>query len=318
MQQVTPSNFVRFITWVFVFYICIGYFTVNAYAQTSIGLSISPPTFEISANPGETIKNSIRVTNVTEDTQEIVVESRNFTAIGEQGSVGLTEENTNFSLAKWITTTPAQWVIEPNESYTFEFEISAPVNAEPGGHFGSIVFRTGAKVNPNQTGAAVAQEVGSLILLKIAGDVTEKASIESFAASQSWYEHGPVTFDARFANKGNVHIKTRGTITISDIFGRTVGIVPLTEKNVLPDAVRRIDATWDNSWGFSKYTAVLSTNYGESNTEILTASTTFFIIPYRLVGAICIGLLVMSFILYRGRNRIRLALKALAGRDPTP
>ena len=289
------------------------FFTHQVLGQQSTGIALSPPTFEFSANPGDILNNTIRVENLNEVPIQVSVERQNFTALGEEGSIGLTEETTAFSLASWITVTPNETIIPAKGSATFSFRTVVPLNAEPGGHFGSLVFRVGGQKMPTQTGAAVAQQLGSLILLKVAGKTTEAADIESFLAEKSFWEYGPVDFVIRAKNNGNVHIKPKGTIAITNMFGKEVAKFPINPRNVLPGAIRKIPVTWHQKSLIGRYTATISLVYGTQN-QILTASTNFFGFPYKIGGAILSGLIVLGVLLYLGRKRIKLALKILLGR----
>ena len=84
-----------------------------------MGIALSPPTFELAANPGDILQNTIRVENLNEVPIQVSVERQNFTALGEEGSVGLTEEETAFSLASWIVVTPEEAVIPAKGNFTF-------------------------------------------------------------------------------------------------------------------------------------------------------------------------------------------------------
>ncbi len=283
-----------------------------ARAQERVTLSVSPPVFELSANPGDELKNVIRVSNPHEEPLKVSVDTRNFVAVGEGGSVGLTEEETPFSLASWISVSPTEAVIPGETSRYFNVQTNVPANAEPGGHFGSVVFRTGGGA-VQQTGASVAQELGALFLLRVAGKVTEEGELASFAAEKNFWEYGPVAFDLRVENLGNVHIKPQGKIKITNIFGKEVAEVEVAPQNVLPGAVRRFTPSWDRKNVIGKYTANLSLVYG-SDSEVLSSSTTFYAFPYKIGGAALVGIIALGFLLYRGRKRIGLALRILFGK----
>lgn len=205
--------------------------------------------------------------------------------------------------------------IAPKNSRTFSFKIRVPANAEPGGHFGSIVFKTTLADASDQTGAVVQQEIGSLILVKIAGDIREAAEIASFETDKNIYNNQSVEFVTRIKNNGNVHVKPQGKITISNLFGRELAVVPLEERNVLPDAVRRLSNSWQTpAFAFGRYRADLTAVYGGSN-EILNATTTFWVIPYRSTG-IALGVItLLGAITYIYRDRLKKALKILAGKS---
>lgn len=285
--------------------------------DNEITLSVSPPVFELSANPGESINNKIRVTNLSDSPKVIFVDKRNFTALGEEGGVDLTEEgeeDSSYSLASWISVNQESATIPSRGSVVFDFTIAVPANAEPGGHFGSLIFKTEPNPVEGQSGAAIGQEIGSLLLVKVAGDIKEEASVASFKASKNVYESGTPTLVTRVKNTGNVHFKPRGKITINNMFGREVATLQLEERNVLPSAIRRLETEWEDS-GFrlGRYNANLSMVYGADDT-ILNASTGFYILPYKPILAVLAVLILVGFIGYRFRDRFREAYKALAGK----
>ncbi|HSH18297.1 MAG TPA: DUF916 domain-containing protein [Candidatus Saccharimonadales bacterium] len=289
----------------------------SAHAQDNrAGLAISPPSYELSANPGDTITNTIRVDNLIDQAQEVTVSPRNFTALGEEGQVNLTEEDSTYSLAKWITIAPAKGSVAPKESQEFTYTIKVPANAEPGGRFGSIVFKTTARPLQGQSGVAVGQEIGSLLFLKIAGNVQEKSSVADFKAARAINEYKPVPFEVRVKNEGNVHLRPKGTVTITNIFGKKVATVPLESRNVLPDAVRKMTAEWKDGGRliFGRYTATVSVVYGSDN-QIATASTTFWGFPYTIMLVILGALILLGGLAFKARVRLKLALRALSGKS---
>jgi len=284
-----------------------------AFAAESTGLRLSPPTFEISANPGDTIKNVIRVQNISEKNIRVVVDKRNFTAVGEEGSVGLTEEETSFSLASWMTPGWPEFDLPAKSNISFPFEIRIPLNAEPGGHFGSLIFKI-CGLLPGQAGAGVSQELGALILLQIAGKTKEEATLESFQVKRSLWEYGPVEFEARVKNEGNVHLKPHGSLSITNVFGKQVANIPIEGRNVLPGAIRKIPFSWDRKNLFGHYVATLSLGYGDKGKALIT-TTSFWGFPYRVGGIVLTVLFVLGFLLFRARRRISLALRILLGKN---
>ena len=280
-------------------------------ASSTNGLSVSPPSFEISGNPGAIITNSVRLENMKSVPVRLAVDRRNFTAIGEDGAIGLTEEQCSFSLASWISVDPEDVVIPPKSTRTFTFNIKVPLNAEPGGHFGSLIFKTiPDSAALTGSGASVAQEIGALILLRLAGDTKEEARVDSFKTAKSFYEFGPVVFEDRVKNTGNVHIKPRGNITITNLLGQKVATVEFENKNVLPGAIRKIDGTWDTKWRIGQYTATAVLIYGANNTQLANV-TTFIVFPYRVAIAVFAVLAVLFTFIYRSRRRLSLAWKIL-------
>lgn len=277
-----------------------------------ITLSLSPQTFDISANPGESIDNSFRIVNGEDREVSLTTSVKNFTVGDEAGGVNLTEEDTNWSVADWISVSPSETTIEALGSKIFDFTIDVPAGAEPGSHFGAIIVRTTPdELNPE--GPTVSQEIGPLVLVKVAGDVTEMAEIASFGATRSFWLTSPVELETRISNTGNVHFKPSGTITIKNMFGSEVTTINLSEQNVLPDSIRAIVDEWDPGVvAFGRYTADLSLVYGGDDT-ILTASTSFYVFPI-LTTTVVVGAIILLVVVIRGRRRIGKAFGALAGK----
>ena len=142
-----------------------------------------------------------------------------------------------------------------------------------------------------------------------AGDVEEQAAVESFNVGE--FDAGsPVPFELRVKNQGSVHIRPAGFVTINDTFGNKVADVKIDERNVFPGAIRKIDAAWDKPGFIGRYTANALMYYGDTNQQ-LTASTTFWIIPWQTVGIVAAAFVTAVLVLWFGRRRIGRSLKAL-------
>ncbi|MBI3341689.1 hypothetical protein HY024_01045 [Candidatus Curtissbacteria bacterium] len=284
-------------------FIVAAVFTVIQAQTVPPALIVHPSNLEFGLEPGKTQEGSLYVKNTTDKALSISTDLRNFSAEGEEGGVALTKENIPFSLASWIKITPEKAEIAPNQEVKFSYSVTPPTNAEAGGHFGSVVFGTVAPKNPG--GAAVAQEIATLFLVRIPGKVTETANIESFEPDQNFYEFGPVKFNLRVKNTGGVHIKPAGVITLSDMLGHKT-YIGFQGENVLPQAVRKMSAMGKDKWLIGKYTADLSLSYGTANSQLHAASK-FYAFPVR-VG---IAVLVVLFMLFLLRRRLSRSLKIL-------
>lgn len=287
-------------------------------APAAKAVSLSPLTFELAANPGDSITNILKVTNTDPSPVNIVIDIEDFAAIGEEGQVTLQpgEDNLTYSLAKWVTANPSAFTIPANDARTVEFTVNVPFDAEPGGHYSSVLATVSA--GPVQGGGvSIAQKVGSLLLLSVAGDVREQLHIKEFYV-EPFSEYGPVDIVSRFENDGTVHLKPRGFVLIKNIFGREIEQLDLPQKNVLPRSIRKIEIPWGDKFMFGRYEATLTAIYGSTN-QPLSSVTTFWVIPWKVAGAVLIGLIILLSFFIRGRKRIRLALSVLfRGTDKHP
>ncbi|OGV92878.1 hypothetical protein A3B57_02760 [Microgenomates group bacterium RIFCSPLOWO2_01_FULL_47_10] len=281
-------------------------------AQEAVGITIVPPKLELFSNPGDTINESIRVKNVSglPQTYSIVVED--FRSSGEEGQVVLEETETNaYSLQSWIKLSAPAIVVQPNEEVLFPFAINVPKDAEPGGHYASILFQIGS-LDPIPGVTSVRSRIGALILLRTSGDVKEDANIESFDAPV-YQQRGPVEFSLRVKNNGTTHIRPGGTVVVTNIFGKKVAELPLSALNVFPGSVRKMNTLWEKENLFGMYTATLVATYGQQNLP-LTASIKFTVASYTGIGLLVLGVIAGYFFiisLVQGRGRLRQALKVI-------
>lgn len=302
----------------------------KVWAQQSTKLSVSPVTFELTANPGDTLTNQIKVTNLSDS--EILLETKveNIAGTGERGQVQLTAEETEFSLSKWITVETSKFTLNPKEVRSLTFTIRVPANAEPGGHYGTLLVGTIASATSGSTGVGFGQKIGSLLLVKVSGQTNENAVIKSFAPkpyvgeweervttdgktkilvpktdilsttpTQKYFNTGPIAFDLALSNLGNVHIKPSGFVTIYNVFHRKIAELPIDQRNVFPGSDRQIAVIWPQAklWG-GYYRAEATAVYGSTN-QPLTSSVSFWAFPK--MAAISIALVLLLIIVLRKR-----------------
>lgn len=281
----------------------------------TVTLGISPQILELSVNPGESQTSTFRLTNGSSQAIEVKTTAKNFTPRGEEGAIDLTEDNTTFSLASWMTTTPASTALGPATTKDFTVTINVPSDAEPGSHFGSIVFSTIPPKTGGGSGARVSEEIAPVILVKVAGDIKESAEIASFKPGQSLYSlENNVDLKSRIKNTGNVHFKPNGKIIIKNMFGNEVASLGLDKRNVLPDSIREITTNWKpGRFAVGIYHATLTMVTGDDN-KITTAETTIVIFPFQVIIPVLALIIFLVYVIYKGRSRLSNAAKALRGK----
>jgi len=278
------------------------------YAQEGTrGLTISPLTFEFNANPGDNLENKIKVSNPTKSTISVKMEIEDFTAYGELGEVRVQEqEDETYSLKKWVKTSPSEFTLKPGEGRFITFAIGIPKNAEPGGKYGSVLATITGAVGAEESGVAIAQKVGALVLLSVSGEIKEELNIKEFSAPK-FSERGPITFTIRFENTGTIHERPRGLVTITNIFNQEIANVEFPQQNVIPGAIRRVEAEWNEHWLWGgRYTANLVASYGSQNITI-SGITTFWAFPWKIGLVILVVLALMIYFIVRNRRKIKRA-----------
>jgi hypothetical protein len=287
--------------------------TTQAPATNTSGqaLEIAPPVINLSANPGQTIKTQISLRDVSSGKLLVSGQVNDFVAGGEDGTPKILMDDSNeanpYSLKSWIAQLPTL-TLKPREIQNLPVTIKVPTNAAPGGYYGVVRF-TATAPELNGQGVSLSASLGALILLKVNGNVKEGLSIAEFSVnsngkSGSLFESTPLQFVERIKNEGNTHEQPAGQVTISDMFGKKVATVNvnLPPRNILPQSIRKFEQPLDssvigNKMLFGYYKATLKVTYG-ANKQTVTANTSFWVIPYKLI-LLAVVVLVGGFIALR-------------------
>lgn len=274
-------------------------------------LEIAPPVLDIRGNPGEIVEARISLRDISPVRLLVRNEINDFVAAGEDGTPKILVEEgeeSPYSIKSWISPLP-EITLEPRQIEELTVNIAIPANAAPGGYFGVIRF-TAEAPELSGTGVSLSASLGTLVLLRVNGDAKEAMSVEEFYVekdqNRSWvFESAPIMFYERLKNEGNVHEQPRGQISIKDMFGQKIANlnVNLENRNVLPGSTRKFEQPLDetvigNRMLFGRYTADLEITYGSAeNRQIMTSQLSFWVIPYKLIAGILLGLVALFFIL---------------------
>jgi hypothetical protein len=283
-------------------------FFPSAAAQTSgEGLTISPPILDVKMDPGQSYQEVIKINNPTKDLVTVYPVARNFTASGETGTPAIENpgQDATYGLATWISFDQTKLALTPQQEIEFQYTIKVPANAEPGGHYASVLF---ASQPPSPTGettqVALASMVGSLILGTVSGNIVEKADVEEFDSNGKFFLKPPVNFTLRINNTGNVHFAPQGQISIKN-WGKTVSTQDINPQkgNILPNSIRRFDGLkYSGKWySFGKFNVSLAATYGSKNAP-LTGNFSFWIIPWWLITIVVIIIALIIFCVKRKKK----------------
>lgn len=224
-----------------------------------------------------------------------------FRAKDETGTPEVILNGTNppsSSLVSWVAhLNPI--TLKSKETKTIDVTISVPIGAEPGGHYGVVRF-SGIAPSLQQTGVALAASAGTLVLVRVSGNIKEALDLKEFFTESGsrrtgLFETGPITFVERINNIGNVHVKPVGNLIVKNMFGKSIGSLKINAEsgNILPSSIRRFEQTLNKKWLFGRFTASQSLAYGTSG-QVLMGSIAFWVIPYKLILIIlaALGLLI--------------------------
>ncbi|QQS19957.1 DUF916 domain-containing protein [Candidatus Saccharibacteria bacterium] len=279
----------------------------QAFAQqkdAASGLRVSPVRTDLVMAPGSVRTVNVTVNNITGAETEYQAVINDFVAGKDEfGQPALILDADKFapshSLKRYIS--PLTNVTVPSgKSKTITVTITIPKDAAAGGYYGAVRFLpVSGKQGRNITLAA---SVGSLMLVKVPGDIIENMKLTSFDVRTSEEaDKGSSFFTsnknlyavARFTNNGNAHEQPFGKVVLKK-GGKIVQTVEINSSepkgNVLPDSVRRFSVKLDKVGLWGKYTVEGNFGYG-ANGQLLSGKTSFTVIPLTFI---IIGLLLLA------------------------
>ncbi len=270
-------------------------------------VAITPTRIEFRGSSGETLKGTLRFWNGTDGELPVHLEAADVRPQDEVGHAAVEAENAANSLKAWVKPAMPDLNVLPKTEVPIDFAIDVPANADPGSHWGALLAITAPVGQSN--GAAVNVRTGVILLVRVLGQVQEKLVLESVSVPR-FAESAPIAIEAQFKNEGTVHVAPLGDIEIRNMFGGLVATGTLPVRNVLPDVVRKMEASVGEGFWLGRYTVLLRVRYGDGNQE-LNAQNILWVLPWRTQGWKL--LLAFGFTLWvvLARKRFRRAWYAL-------
>lgn len=261
---------------------------------------VGPGRAEISVSPGETIVQEITVTNRISAgrTFKLEVEDIAGTLDGSSAVELSGSERGPYSIRDYISFPTNTFTLDLGERARIPVTITIPADAEPGGFYGSVLVstdRTGES-DPGAPRSPVIARVGSLFFVTVRGDVEMTGQTKSIQTldGKVWYEEGPVNLGITYENTGSVHVNPYGEVSITNMFGEEVGFVELEPWFVLPKSLRTREITWDREFLFGRYNVTARINRGYED-QIDEVTTTFWVLPWKIVLGIFLAVFVIVF-----------------------
>lgn len=269
------------------------------------GFRVSPVTSELVIEPGQSELLTITIENPTESSTVAVPIVNDFVAGDNEDGEALpildldapAPRNSFRSLVGEIDSIS----LEPGETRDIDVIISVPSDANAGGYYGIVRF---VPENLNEDGnVTLSASVGSIALVRVPGDLTERVDLVSLSAAQndeqkSFFTGGDVSILTRLRNSGDIHLQPFGKIQVRNMFGDIVESYELNNTqpraNILPDTTRRfVDGLENDSW-FGRYTIEANIGYQQGSGEPISAQATFWYVPVWALIALFVGLAVIA------------------------
>lgn len=313
MQTIKPFRAILTLALILTFFVL---FSNPTLAQFSPELSIghAPTAQYLDLQPGDTYEGEITFWNLSNIKTDYTVIVRGFEQVENYPGTAiiLTEEadlKDPYSASSWITPSQEIVALVPNEYVRVTYSITVPLDAANGEHHAKIFLLSRSdETNPfGRTQAISNLGAGPALLINVGDNIIEDAELLSFTSDKKFYELPPVTFITKFGNLGNTHVAPKGDIIITNVFGQEIERILFNENN--QSLIRGSTALYEDIWdhdsiffhnqklAIGPVHAKLLTTYKTENPGFapLSATVTFWIIPWKHLLAI----LVVIFVLYQ-------------------
>lgn len=315
-----------------------------------LNISVSPPSSALEAVPGSTATADIRVQNQGPSTERISIGLKKFTADGDSGLPRLADVQPGDESANWVTFSSKEFSVDPTQSQTVRVTIAPPKTAAFGYYYAVVFSRANASTTIKKQTNNLLSSIATLLLVDVkAPGAVRQLQIAQFSTNSRTAEFLPAKFSVRLKNIGNTHVASRGTITIyRDAKALATLDVNAQGGYILPGTYRTFDASWADGtpsykdirdgknnpvidkngnrsnhldWNnfslsklrFGKYNARAVIIYNDGKGQVSSvANLSFWIIPWRIIGAIlaivlfgCAGL--YALIIRPIRSRVKKA-----------
>ncbi len=316
----------------------------------AFNLVTSPLPISLNGVPGSTLTTDIRIKNGGTATEKLKVTLMKFSAYGEEGKPAIADREEGDTYFDWVKFTPSVFDAPPNEWKSIKMTITLPKTAAFGYYYAAAFSRATIQTPASRQNVILGSTAVLVLVEAKVGNVKREAKLVSFSANRGSYEFLPTVFSIKVRNTGNIHLVPTGNIIISRGKKEVSRLsVNTASGNVLPNSNRIFTAQWNDGfprykekeengkivldkngrpqvaleWDankithlrIGKYTARLLMVYDDGTRDVpLEATVSFWVIPWRLIGATIAILVVPAGLVYLiMRRRMRRQMRR-AGR----
>ena len=205
---------------------------VSAHAQFS--LAVSPPRFELSTRPGQTVREVIELTQKDTQAGAYQLKTADWT-LRSDGAVEFSDALLPGSCRPWVAIERRELSISTGRPYRFRFEAAPPADTPPVECRFAIMIEGRESTKPRDMPIALAARIGVVVYLAV-GDV---APVLELAGTSVRTIDGRPTPVLTIRNSGSAHGRLAGFLEGKDADGAAFELQPSTIP-IMPGETREI------------------------------------------------------------------------------
>ncbi|MBV1852673.1 WxL protein peptidoglycan domain-containing protein [Catellatospora tritici] len=256
--------------------------------------------FFLESPPGQTVLDSVRVTNHTDTALSLRVYGADAYNTADDGGFGLREQTQpQHDIGAWTSTGVTDLVVPARRQADIPFTVVVPPNASPGDHVGGIVVAEAApsgQLDGGGVAIAVRQAVAARVYLRVSGP-----AVPALTVGEATAERDRVAYTV--TNTGNLHLAPTITVTSAGLFGHDVHTGPVPRLDLVPGAQTVLRTALRGAWPVDVVTTTVTVTADSgirAGTEVTTVTG-----GWQLLAALA-ALLAVATVLIRRRRRARL------------
>lgn len=197
---------------------------------------VSPPRFEITARPGERVRQVVEISNAAQQPATYYLRTTDWTLDADAG-VSFSDELTPGSCRPWVAIERRQIEVPGGGQFRYRFEVEPPAGTPDGEcRFALMIegdeqtVRTAAGV-----GVPVSGRIAVIVYVAVGQAAPDLAIVGATVAEMN----GRLLPALQIRNSGNAHGRLAGFLTGTDANGRKLEFAP-SSMPVLPGETRRV------------------------------------------------------------------------------
>jgi len=214
---------------------CTQFWSIPAFAD-DFALSISPPRFELTAEPGQTVRGVAELTNAASTATELHFTTAEW-SLTPDGGVILSDALKPDSCRPWVAIERRDTNLQSKGQFRYRFEVTPPADTSPAEcRFAIVVSGAEERVSPgNDVSFPISGQIAIIVYVEV-GDVKPDLKIVKADVATINGVQTPVVM---VQNTGTAHGRLSAFLTGTDAKGKKRDFAPSTLP-ILPGETRMI------------------------------------------------------------------------------
>lgn len=207
-----------------------------ATAAQSFAALVSPPRFELSAKPGEKLRDVLELSNADARAAKWRIRTADWT-FEKNGNVAFHDELQAGSCRPWVAIEKREVMLPAGGKYRYRFEVTPPPNT-PDSECRFALLIEGDEMNVQTPGGPPVPIAGRIAVIVYVA-VGKAAPALEVTGSEITTVSGETLPTLRIRNSGNAHGRLSGFLAGTDASGRKLEFMPTTLP-ILPGETRAV------------------------------------------------------------------------------